>query len=425
MKRKYHPAKTIKSGVTDIKGSFPMSKELQQAVKEKHNLHRRWIRKNRRGDSSGRDAYNKIRAKVKRLIRQAKRRFEKGIATNAKVNPKAFWAYVRRKLKTKSGISPLLKDLKDPDSLKFDDVDKANILQDQFSSVFTVEDDSRIPSIPEKTDQKVNFLIITEAMVFEEICALNPNKSCGPDDVSPLMLINLAEYIAGPLSLLMNKTLHLGILPSDWKKAYVSPIFKKGARNVAENYRPISLTSVVCKIMEKFVKDTVLQHMVDNNLLSPKQFGFVSGRSTVTQLLRYLDECAEVISNDGIVDSIYFDFSKAFDTVPHQRLKCKLKPYGIDGELLSWIEGFLSGREQRVRVNGELSEPKAVISGIPQGSVLGPLHFVVYINDLPDVVCSNVLLFADDTKIFRHVATKDDALQLQKDIDALARWSDD
>ena len=309
--------------------------------------------------------------------------------------------------------------------MKFDDVDKANILQDQFSSVFTVEDDSRIPSIPEKTDQKVNFLIITEAMVFEEIRALNPNKSCGPDDVSPLMLINLAEYIAGPLSLLMNKTLHLGILPSDWKKAYVSPIFKKGARNVAENYRPISLTSVVCKIMEKFVKDTVLQHMVDNNLLSPKQFGFVSGRSTVTQLLRYLDECAEVISNDGIVDSIYFDFSKAFDTVPHQRLKCKLKSYGIDGELLSWIEGFLSGREQRVRVNGELSKPKAVISGIPQGSVLGPLLFVVYINDLPDVVCSNVLLFADDTKIFRHVATKDDALQLQKDIDALARWSDD
>ena len=139
------------------------------------------------------------------------------------------------------------------------------------------------------------------------------------------MLINLADYIAGTLSLLMNKTLNLGILPSDWKKAYVSPIFKKGARNVAENYRPISLTSVVCKIMEKFVKDTVLQHMVDNNLLSPKQFGFVSGRSTVTQLLRYLDECAEVISNDGIVDSIYFDFSEAFDTVSHKGSKYKLK----------------------------------------------------------------------------------------------------
>ena len=319
----------------------------------------------------------------------------------------------------------MLKDVKNPDTLKFDDVDKANILQDQFSSVFTVEDDSQIPSIPRKTDQKVSNLLITEVMILEEILALNPNKSCGPDDVSPLMLIHLADFIAGPLALLMNKTLHLGILPLDWKKAYVSPIFKKGARNIAENYRPISLTSVVCKLMEKFVKDAVLQHMVDNNLLSPKQFGFVSGRSTVTQLLGYLDECADIISNDVIVDSIYFDFSKAFDTVPHKRLKRKLNAYGIDGELLTWIEGFLSGREQMVRVNGELSEPKPVISGIPQGSVLGPLLFVIYINDLPDVVCSNVLLFADDIKIFRQVKTKDDALLLQKDIDALSKWSDD
>ena len=425
MRKQYVPEKTMKSGINGIKGSFPMSKELQQAVADKHNLHRRWIRRNKRGDASGREAYNKARAKVKRLIRQAKRKYEKNIAANAKANPKSFWSYVRRKLKTKSGVSPLLKDVKDPDSLKFDDVDKANILQDQFSSVFTVEDDSRIPSMPTRTNQKVNNLIITESMILEEILALNLNKSCGPDDVSPFMLIHLSDFIASPLALLMNKTLQHGILPRDWKRAYVSPIFKKGARNLAENYRPISLTSVVCKLMEKFVKEAVLQHLVDNNLLSAKQFGFVSGRSTVTQLLRYLDECAEIVANDGVVDSIYFDFSKAFDTVPHSRLKRKLKAYGIDGEVLSWIDGFLSGREQMVRVNGELSESKPVISGIPQGSVLGPLLFVIYINDLPDVVSSSVLLFADDTKIFRQVVSKEDALELQKDIDALAKWSED
>ena len=118
MRRKDVPEKTTKPGSTDIKRSFPMNKELQQAVAEKQNLHRRWIRRNRRGDSSGREAYSKSRAKVKRLIRQARRRFEKNIADNAKVNPKAFWSYVRRKLKTKSGVSPLLKDVKDPDSLK-------------------------------------------------------------------------------------------------------------------------------------------------------------------------------------------------------------------------------------------------------------------------------------------------------------------
>ena len=176
--------------------------------------------------------------------------------------------------------------------------------------------------------------------------------------------------------------------------------------------------------MEKLVRDAILCHLVENNLLSKKQFGFVSGRSTVTQLLNYLDICAEVVANGGIVDSIYFDFSKAFNTVPHNRLSVKMKAYGIDGKLLTWIESFLTGREQMVKVNGELSSSKPVISGIPQGSVLGPLLFVMYINDLPDTVQSNVLLFADDTKIFKQVSSIDDSVALQNDIDALNRWSD-
>ena len=425
IRKKYVPEKTINSGTIGFKGDFPMDKKLRDAVEEKRNLHRRWIRNNRRGDPSARDAYNKARKEVKRLVRKAKRRFEKEIAANAKMNPKPFWAYVRRKLKTKSGVSPLLEDVTNPDTLRFDDKDKANILQEQFSSVFTVEDDGQLPPLHEKTSIKIKQLSITEAMILKEMIALNPNKSCGPDEINPLMLIHLAEFLAAPLALLMNKTLDHGTLPADWKKAYVSPIFKKGARNIAENYRPISLTSVVCKLMEKIVKDAVLSHLNENDLLSSKQFGFVSGRSTVTQLLKYLDQCAEIISNGGIVDSIYFDFSKAFDTVPHRRLMAKLQSNGIDGDVLSWIGGFLSGREQVVRVNGEMSLPRPVISGIPQGSVLGPLLFVIYINDLPDVVSSNVLLFADDTKLFRQVSCKEDAIQLQNDIDALSRWSDD
>ena len=382
------------------------------------------MRGNRRGDQTLRVVYTKCRDKVKRLIRKSKRLFEKGIASRSKSNPKEFWKYVRNKLKTKSGVSPLLQNVKDPNSLKFDDKDKANILQQQFSSVFTKEQHGNLPTLDTRTDKKIRHLIIIEEMVRKEIIALNVDKSCGPDEISPIMLIKLVDFVVSPLALLMNSTIDYGILPNDWKKAFVSPIYKKGARNIAENYRPISLTSVVCKLMENFIKDAVLTHLIENNLLSNKQFGFVSGRSTVTQLLNYLDKCAEIVANSGVVDSIYFDFSKAFDTVPHQRLSVKMKAYGIEGKILSWIEAFLSGREQVVRVNGELSNPEPVISGIPQGSVLGPLLFVLYINDLPDVVKSNILLFADDTKIFQQVSSREDALLIQEDINALECWSD-
>ena len=153
---------------------------------------------------------------------------------------------------------------------------------------------------------------------------------------------------------------------------------------------------------------------------------YKNGRKTVTQILTYFDKCAEVVANGGVVDSIYFDFSKAFDTVPHKRLSIKLKAYGIDvygGDVLKWIEAFLLDREQVVRINRELSVHKPVISGIPQGSVLGPLLFVVYINDLPEVVKSNILLFADDINIFVQVKSIEDSLLLQRDIDALERWS--
>ena len=158
------------------------------------------------------------------------------------------------------------------------------------------------------------------------------------------LLIKLVDFVTGPLTLVMNASIINGVLPFDWKNAFVTPIFKKGARNLPENYRPISLTSVVCKLMEKMVKDAVLAHLIENNLLSKKQFGFVSGRSTITQLLNYLDKCAEIVANGGVVDSIYFDFSKAFDTVPHQRLSVKMRAYGIQGNFCLGLKHSYQGR---------------------------------------------------------------------------------
>ena len=326
-------------------------------------------------------------------------------------------------MKTKSGVAPLLEDMADKSSLKFGDDEKARILQKKFTSVFTKEPPGDVPSLGKVTESSLFNIIITEQMVEEEVKELKITKSPGPDDIHPLMLIQLVSYLKQPLAFLFNRTLKTGVIPEDWKKGNISSIFKKGAKNRAENYRPISLTSIVCKLMEKFIKQAIQDYLLENNLLSTKQHGFISGRSTVTQLLRYLDECIEQISDGSVVDAIYLDFSEAFDTVPHRRLMSKLESYGITGEVKKWVESFLTGRSQTVKVNNDESPPAPVISGIPQGSVLGPLLFVIYINDLPDTVNSFVYLFADDTKLMRKIKSDEDANALQRDLDELEAWS--
>ena len=185
----------------------------------------------------------------------------------------------------------------------------------------------------------------------------------------------------------------------------------------------MSLTSVACKMMEKLVRNEVMVHMTRNNLLSSLQHGFVHGRSCTTQLLEVLDKWTEAIEQGDSVDAIYLDFAKAFDTVPHQRLLVKLAGYGMGGKVLQWIAAFLEGRHQRVLVNGSNSSWSPVTSGIPQGSVLGPMLFVCYINDMPDVVASPIHMFADVTKIFRQMTAQSDQVTLQTDLRQLEAWT--
>ena len=418
------PKTTISNQPTWRDKGFPINQEARTALQEKSATHRKWISNRYNGEGPlARTDFTRSRNKVRRLLRKAKRNFERNVAENSKVNPKLFWSYARRKLKTKTGIAPLLENKDKKDSLKFDDEEKANILSDQFSSVFSVEPEGDIPKINVRTDSKVLELIITVDMVLEALQKLNVNKSVGPDGIHPRLLKELAEEIASPITLIFNKSITEGKLPNEWKEAFISSIYKKGSKNLAENYRPISLTSILCKVLESQVRETVLNHLQENKLLSAKQYGFIGGRSTALQLLYYLDSCVRKIAEGKVVDTVYFDFAKAFDKVPHRRLLGKLEAYGISGSILNWIREFLCGRTQTVVVNGEKSKKAAVLSGIPQGTVLGPLLFVIYINDILDGITSSGLLFADDTKIFREVTSEEDSLRLQADIERLEQWA--
>ena len=262
-------------------------------------------------------------------------------------------------------------------------------------------------------------------MVFKKLRKLKVNKSPGPDKIHPRVLHEIAKSISIPVAIIYSTSLRTKKLPSEWKIANVSAIYKKGNKSQAGNYRPVSLTSVLCKVVESIIRDKVIEHMKDNNLFTDKQFGFISGRSTMLQLLKVLDIWTEILDQGGDIDIIYCDFMKAFDKVPHNRLIYKIKHYGIDGNILGWIEDFLYNRTQTVIINDSKSRTARVTSGIPQGSVLGPMLFVLYINDLPDVVDKNthIFLFVDDTKAFRHIKSSEDNLILQRDIDSMVTWS--
>ena len=255
---------------------------------------------------------------------------------------------------------------------------------------------------------------------------INVNKSAGPDKIPPRVLKENASQVAKPLYLIFRKSLDEGKLPEEWKLANITPIFKnKGSKHQSTNYRPVSLTCVACKLLEKIIRKHIIHHMKENKLFTEDQHGFMDGRSCSTNLLATLDKWTDIIDNKGSIDVIYMDFMKAFDSVPHRKRLHKVKSYGIDGKIYSWLRDFLMLRKQQVVVNGTPSDKEDVISGVPQGSVLGPILFVIYINDLIDRVKSDVKIFADDTKLFRRIDDTSDCILLQNDLTRLERWAED
>jgi hypothetical protein len=217
-------------------------------------------------------------------------------------------------------------------------------------------------------------------------------------------------------------------VPTIWRRANVCPIYKKGVKSDPANYRPVSLTCVVGKVMESMVRDKIVEHLAENNLIRPSQQVFMSGRSTVTNMLVYMEALTRLLDEGHTVDVLYLDFAKAFDKVPHRRLLDKCRGLGVEGKLLEWIRVWLEGRKQRVVLNGEASAWTDVLSGVPQGSVLGPTLFLMFINDIDkavDVTSSIILKFADDTKVGRVVDTDEQREEMQVTINKLVEWSVD
>jgi hypothetical protein len=255
---------------------------------------------------------------------------------------------------------------------------------------------------------------------------LRREAAAGPDGIGPGLLIELSNELAPVLTAIFNKSLTTGEVPADWKVANVTPIFKKGKRTAPENYRPVSLTSVCCKLLESVIKDKIMGHLKKHKLIKNSQHGFLPGRSCTTNLLSFFEKVTREVDSGRAFDAIFLDFAKAFDKVPTRRLLKKVRAHGISGPLLRWIENWLTDRTQRVVLGGEFSDWIAVLSGVPQGSVLGPLLFLIFINDL-DLEASEVSAlakFADDTKLGQQIVNDMDRAILQRTLNKLCDWTD-
>ena len=355
-----------------------------------------------------------------------KEAMRKKLTCNIKNYSKSFYAYVRSKQNVQDKVGPLEDNAGNIISQGFL---MAEDLNGYFSSVFTKEDISSLPVADAAKFQgaKSDYLgplVVSPELVAKKIKVMKDNKSPGVDGIPPKLLMETVEQISIPLARVFNLSLKEGVVPFEWKEANIIPLFKKGSRNKSENYRPVSLTSVICKLLERLIKDHMVDFLVKHKLLNSSQHGFLKARSCLTNMLCFLEEITKWIDVGSPVDIIYLDFQKAFDKVPHQRLLLKLKAHGIGDSITDWIEQWLTDRRQRVVVDGEVSNWKSVLSGVPQGSVLGPILFLIYINDLEDIITSNVLKFADDTKLFRKVNTDGDKQHLQNDLDRLVKWSE-
>ena len=264
---------------------------------------------------------------------------------------------------------------------------------------------------------------ITITKIKNKLDQPNPEKSPGNDLIHPAILKNLSDELAVPLTDIFKSTMQETEILDDWKMANVTPIYKNGSKRQAVNYRPINLTSQISKILESVIRDEMMAYLLKHNIIRDTQHGFLPSKSCLMNLLTFLEKVTKQLEEGSPVDVVYQDFSKAFDTVPHHRLKLKLRAHGINTRTADWIGEWLRDRKQRVVVRGGKSSWSKVHSGVLQGSVLGPLLFIIYINDIEDGLPCEILKFADDTKMFSKITCQQDIDDFQYSLQEVEEWS--
>ena len=423
----------IPQKTTRPRDSYPwITIDIRKKMKKKDRLSKKALKS---GNDELKAQHKELRKEIKKDIDReywnyVRNLFEKWEdESNNQPCLKRFYTYVKHQRSSTTGVAPL----KSGGRLVTEPRAKAEILNEQFNKSFSegkkysLNDFEQKCKMPNDKDfyRPMPEIEIDQKGIEKLLKNLNPTKACGPDGLSPRVLKELATDIAPILTIIFKSSLRTGIVPQDWRTALVSPVYKKGGHYEPINYRPVSLTCIPCKIMEHVIVSNIMKHLEDQDILCDEQHGFRRKRSCETQLLKFYDDITMGLDNGYPSDVIIMDFAKAFDRVNHSLLVHKLEYYGIQGMVNKWIESFLSDRTQSVVVEGEASSTIQVRSGVPQGSVVGPCLFLLYINDLPNRVSSISKLFADDTLLHRLMKNDNDTKTLQEDLQELEKWENE